>query len=113
MFYEGCIEVFAIQFCDVMKRLLFSERELTLGSDVLAVSNRLSYMSDKDKLLFSSNMADRGLMLRDEIRALWGLAPLPNGIGQTIPARGEYYNLGEKSGKDISVKDGDNDASQE
>ena len=40
-------------------------------------------------------MADRGIMTRNEIREIWNMPPLPAEVGDTLPVRGEYYNLGE------------------
>lgn len=54
-------------------------------------------MSAKDKLAVSSQMADRGLMTRNEIRDIWNLSPLPSPYGDQIPARGEYYSINEES----------------
>lgn len=95
-FYEGVPEWFGIQFSDVLTNMLFSEREQAAGSGVTASANRLQYMSNKDKMLATQTFADRGLAMRDEIRDIWNLPPLPDGKGQTIPMRGEYYNLGER-----------------
>lgn len=95
-FYEGAIEPFAIQFSDVATKMLFTQRERENGTVVMATSNRLQYMSNSDKLNISEKMADRGLMTRNEIRDIWNLAPLPPEIGDTLPVRGEYYNLTEQ-----------------
>ena len=95
-FYEGAPEWFAIQFSDVMSLMIYSERERAAGSLVAASANRLQYMSNKEKMLATQTFADRGLATRDEIRSIWNMPPLPDGKGQTIPMRGEYYNLGEK-----------------
>lgn len=96
-FYEGAVEPFAIQLSDVMTRMLFTHRERQQGSYVMATSNRLQYMSNADKLNVSAQMADRGLMTRNEIREIWNLPPLPAEIGEQLPIRGEYYNVGEQS----------------
>ena len=53
-------------------------------------------MSNADKLSAISQMADRGLMTRNELRDILNLAPLPEPMGSQIPARGEYYNVGEQ-----------------
>ena len=92
-FYEGVVEAFAIQFSDVMTRMLFTLREQTQGNGVTATANRLQYMSNADKLNVSAQMADRGLMTRNEIRDIWNLAPLPEPYGSQLPVRGEYYNV--------------------
>ena len=94
-FYEGAIETFAIQFSDVVTKMLFTHRERQQGSYVIATSNRMQYMSNTDKLSVSAQMADRGLMSRNEIREIWNLPPLPDEIGNQLPVRGEYYNVGE------------------
>lgn len=96
-FYEGAIEPFAIQFSDVMTKMLFTLREQSQGSRVTATANRLQYLSNADKLQVSAQMADRGLMTRNEIRQIWNLAPLPDGIGDQLPVRGEYYNVGDEA----------------
>ena len=106
-FYEGAIEAFSIQFSDVATKMLFTERERTSGALLMATANRLQYMSNADKLNVSSQMADRGIMNRDEIREIWNLPPLPNGQGQAYTIRGEYYLLGTdgsvtKKGDDLT-----------
>lgn len=91
-FYEGAIEPFAVQFSEAMTKAIFSERERAQGSYLIATANRLQYMSNADKLAVSSQMADRGIMTRNEIREIWNLAPIEGGDVPTI--RGEYYLLG-------------------
>lgn len=95
-FYEGAIEPWAIQFSEVLTKMLFTFREQTEGNMVMATSNRLQYMSNADKLQVSAQMADRGLMTRNEIREIWNLAPLPEPYGSQLPARGEYFNVNEE-----------------
>lgn len=95
-FYEGAIEPFAVQFSEVMTKMLFTLREQTQGNLVMATANRLQYMSNADKLRVSAQMADRGLMTRNEIREIWNLAPLPEPYGNQLPVRGEYYNVNEE-----------------
>lgn len=106
-FYEGAIEPFAIQFSDVSTKMFFTERERASGSFLMATANRLQYMSNTEKLNVSAQMADRGIMNRDEIREIWNLPPLPNGEGQAYTIRGEYYLLGPgnavtKKGDDLT-----------
>lgn len=96
-FYEGVVEAFAIQFSDVMTKMLFTFREQSEGNGVTATANRLQYMSNADKLAVSAQMADRGLMTRNEIRDIWNLEPLPDPYGSQLPIRGEYYNVGDET----------------
>lgn len=72
-FYEGCIEVFALQFSEVLTKMLYTDIEQAYGAGVIATSNRLQYLSNADKLSVSSQMADRGIMTRNEIRQIWNL----------------------------------------
>ena len=109
-FYEGAIEWLAIQLSDVITRMLFTERERQFGNRIYFTSNRLQYMSNADKMSAVSQLADRGLATRNELREILNLAPLPEPYGSQIPARGEYYDIAnppeDKNG-------GDNDASED
>ena len=105
-FYEGCIEPFAVQFSEVMTKMLFTFREQSSGNMVMATANRLQYMTNADKLAVSAQMADRGILNRDEVRQIWNLPPLPDGQGQQYIIRGEYYNANEKL-EEEDGKDGD------
>ena len=93
-FYEGAIEPFAIQFSEVLTKMLFTLREQSQGNLVMATANRLQYMSNADKLAVSSQMLDRGLMSINEVREIWNLTPVENGDVRII--RGEYYNADDK-----------------
>lgn len=92
-FYEGAIEPFAIQFSEVMTKMLFTFREQTQGNKVIATANRIQYMTNKDKLDVTNGFADRGMATINELREIWNLPPLPDGKGEAIPIRGEYYDL--------------------
>ena len=92
-FYEGAVETFAIQFSETMTAAMFTERERAGGAMLMATANRLQYLSNKDKLEVSAQMADRGIMSRNEIREIWNLPPIPGGDRPTI--RGEYYLIND------------------
>lgn len=98
-FYEGAIEPFAVQFSDVVSKMLFTERERASGSFLMATANRLQYMSNTDKINYATNMGDRGFIMIDEIRELFNLPPLPGDQGKRLPIRGEYYLLNDGSAK--------------
>ena len=95
-FYEGAIEPFAIQFSETMTFAVYSQRETTEGSCVMATANRLQYASTSEKKEISEMALDRGLMMIDEVRDIWNLPPLPDGKGQRFIARGEYYFIQEE-----------------
>ena len=92
-FYEGAVEWLAIQLSEVMSRMLYSDREQQFGNRIWFSSNRLQYMSNADKMNAIAQMADRGLMTRNELREILNLPPLPEPYGNQIPARGEYYDI--------------------
>jgi len=98
-FYEGGVEPFAIQFSDVATNMLQANNPGNGAASIMATASRLQYMSNADKLNVSRDMADRGIMNRDEIREIWNLPPLPNGEGKAYTIRGEYYLLGGKKGE--------------
>lgn len=106
-FYESVVEPFAIQFSETMTQAAFSDRERANGALIMATSNRLQYMTTQEKLNVSAQMADRGIMNRDEVREIWNLPPLPNGEGQAYIIRGEYYNADEK------LQEGEDNGDQE
>ena len=91
-FYEGAVEWFAIQLSDCISRMLYTERERQFGNGVFFTSNRLQYMSNADKMNAVSQLADRGLATRNELREILNLAPLTEPLGSQVPARGEYYD---------------------
>ena len=97
-FYEGVVEAFAIQFSEVMTRMLYTFREQSEGNKVMATSNRLQYMSNSDKLNVSSQMLDRGIMSINDVREIWNLPPVEGGDQRII--RGEYYPIEEKMEND-------------
>lgn len=93
-FYEGAIEPFAIQFSEVMTKMLFTFREQSQGNLVMATANRLQYMSNTDKLNVSAQLLDRGILSINDVRDIWNLPPVEGGDSRII--RGEYYNADEK-----------------
>ena len=93
-FYEGAVEPFAIQFSEAVTKAVFSERERAQGSEVIATSNRLQYMSNADKLNVSSQLLDRGIFSINDVRDIWNLPHVEGGDERII--RGEYYPASDK-----------------
>lgn len=93
-FYEGAIEPFAIQFSEAVSKAMFSERERAQGSEIIATSNRLQYLSNKEKLDVSSQLLDRGIFSINDVREIWNLSPVEDGDKRII--RGEYYTTDDK-----------------
>ena len=93
-YYEGRVEPFAIQFSEVMTKMLYTLREQSQGNKVMATANRLQYLSNQDKLNVSSQMLDRGIMSINDVREIWNLPPVEDGDRRII--RGEYYDASAK-----------------
>ena len=109
-FYEGFVEWYALQLGEVISGMIYTDRERgAYENQVFFTSNRLQYMSNADKLNAVTQLGDRGLATRNELREILNLEPLPEDIGNQIPARGEYYDVtnppadktgGENGGED-------------
>ena len=97
-FYEGAIEPFAIQMSEVMTKMLFTFREQGNGNEVMFTSNRLQYMTNKDKLDVSAQLVDRGVISINDAREIWNLPPVEGGDVRII--RGEYYDTDTKLEED-------------
>ena len=102
-FYEGAIEPFAIQFSEVMTKMLFTLTEQSFGNKVMLTANRLQYMTNKDKLDVSSQLVDRGIISINDAREIWNLPPVDGGDVRVI--RGEYWNAEDK----VNDEETDND----
>ena len=102
-FYEGCVEPFAIQLSEVMTRMLFTLREQSSGNEIIATANRLQYMSNKDKLNYSKELLDRGVISINEAREVWNMAPVDGGDQRVI--RGEYYATDDKLGEEEDAEE--------
>lgn len=93
-YYEGRIEPFAIQFSEVLTKMLYTFKEQTLGNKIMATANRLQYMTNNDKLNVSAQLLDRGIITINDAREIWNLPPVEDGDKRII--RGEYYDASEK-----------------
>lgn len=107
-FYEGAIEPFAVQFSEVMTKMLFTLREQSQGNIVMLTANRLQYMTNADKLNVSSQLVDRGVISINDAREIWNLPPVEDGDVRVI--RGEYWDAVDKVGDGNSTEESEDDA---
>ena len=63
----------------------------------MAMANRLQYLSTQDKINFAKEMGALGGVMIDEIREVFNLPPLPDGLGQNIPVAASTITLWEKT----------------
>lgn len=94
-FYEGAIEPFAIQFSEVLTKMLFTLRERSEGNEVMATANRLQYMSNAEKLNSITQLVDRGIITLNDAREILNLPDLGEEGDRRI-IRGEYYDANTK-----------------
>ena len=90
-YYEGQIEPFAIQLSLAMSNMTYTKRELAQGNQIVFTSNRLQYMTNNDKLQVSTQMFDRGLLNRNDIRQIWNMVEVEDGEKYYI--RREYVEV--------------------
>lgn len=90
-FYEGAVEPFAVQASEVITNMLFTPIEQSTGNIFMLTANRIQFMTNNDKLSYTSQMADRGLATINELREVWNLPPVEG--GDRLIARGEYYYM--------------------
>lgn len=110
-FYAGILEWMAVQTGEVLTQMLFTDLERSNGSRVELNANRLENMSLKSKIEFVKAMIDRGILKTDEVRDIFGLGAMEDGIGDKTPIRGEYYFLEDgKPGTETPTEEGEDDA---
>ena len=107
-FYEGAIEPFAVQFSDILTRIMFSKTERINGNKMILSANRMMFMTNKDKLDMIAQFMDRGIFTINESREILNLEPVEGGDVRTV--RGEYKNADEVSNSEVLSNDnaGDN-----
>ena len=99
-FFNGAVEPFSIQLSEVLTAMLFTDRERMAGNAVIVAANRLQYMSTGEKVAMVQQLGDRGMITIDEARELFNYAPLPDGAGENVPIRGEYYMVNDENSKE-------------
>ena len=87
-FYEGKIEPFALELGLVHTNMLFSEREIAFGNEVIFTANRLQYMSNAEKLQTVTQLFDRGFLTHNQGLEIFNMAPVEDGDKRYI--RKEY-----------------------
>jgi len=112
-FFEGKIEPFAIQLSLAMSNMTYTPRELSFGNKIMFTTNRLQYASNKTKLFISTQLIDRGILSRNEVREIWNRPAIDGGDEYFIRKEyGTVANVAEEGAavadeKGEGVKDGD------
>lgn len=113
-FFNSEIEPFSIQLSEVLTKMTFNYKQIDDGARILAVANRLQYMSQGDKVNMIRDLGDRGFLKIDEARELLNYPALPNGLGNRVTVRGEYYMIDAETGEVlVKPKEDQTNASEE
>ena len=78
-FYEGKIEPFAVQLSQVHTGMVFTDRQVEFGNEILWTGDRLHHMSAAEKVTLISTLFDRGFITHNEGRELLNLSPVEGG----------------------------------
>lgn len=84
-FYENIIEPSAISLGQAMSRVFFSQWQTSFGDQVVIYASKIELMSMTAKNQLVATTINAGVFTLDEIRAMYGFAPLPNGEGKLRP----------------------------
>ena len=77
-FYESKIETFLLALSLELTNKIFNNRQKGFGNEILFEANRMSYMSQQEKMNLVA-MVDRGAMTPNEWREALNLAPIDGG----------------------------------
>lgn len=91
-FYEGAIEPVAIQMSQCFTNALFTDNERNFGNEITFEANRLQYASNATKVNVVKELAPIAVLMIDDVREMFNLAPLPNGEGQKVLQSLNYIN---------------------
>jgi len=111
-YYEAKLEPFLIQLSQVVTGMLFNDKDIESGSQVLYGSSRLQYASNATKLELVTQMFDRGMFTHNESREVFNLPPIENGDKYYI--RLDYAKVSEVdvngiTNQEIPIKENEDD----
>jgi HK97 family phage portal protein len=102
-YYSGKIEPFAIQLSLALTNMTFTKKELAHGNRILLTANRLQHASNKTKMEFSTSLIDRGVVVPNEARELWGLPAIEGGDERII--RRDYVKAAMMDMRDREIQE--------
>jgi len=110
-YYQGKIEPFAIQFSLALTNMTFSKREIANKNRITLTGNRLQHASNKTKMEFSTSLIDRGVVVPNEARELWGLSEIEGGDERII--RRDYVKAAMMDMRDREIQENLNNTTTE
>ena len=91
-FYEGAIEPIAIQMSQCFTNKIFTDNERNFGNEITFEANRLQYASNATKVSVVQALSPVAVLMIDDVREMFNMAPLPNGEGQKVLQSLNYIN---------------------
>lgn len=98
-YYEGKIEPFAIEMSLVHTNMVFTERELSFGNQIIFTANRLQYLSNSEKLNTVTQLFDRGFITHNQGLEVFNMSPVEDGDRRYI--RKEYALSDNFNGEEV------------
>ena len=92
-YYEGEVEVFALQLSTAMTCMTYSANQRSRKNGIFWSANRLQYMTNADKLQVSSQLFDRGILSTNDVMDIWHLPHVEDGDKRYI--RKEYTEVSQ------------------
>lgn len=78
-FYEKTLEPLVIYFGQKFSKIVFTERELDVGNEIVWYHRDMNYLSTKAKLEIIKTAGEQGLLQDNQKLALLGYPPIPGG----------------------------------
>lgn len=84
-YYEHALEADVKALGQAMSKVLFSDRAVSYGNEIVLYPNDIYFMSMENKIAILQIGLPAGLFMKDEARELIGYPPLPDGQGKVVP----------------------------
>lgn len=90
-YYEGEIEVFALQLATAMTCMTYSANQRSRKNAIAWSANRLQYLTTQEKRAVSTELFDRGILSTNDVMDIWHLPHVKDGDKRYI--RKEYTEV--------------------
>ncbi len=116
-FYNSVIAPILKQYSEAFTYKVFTARERGYGNRIVFTANKLAHVSDATKSQMCQYAAPLGIFSQNELRELFGLAPMPGGERRVeslnfvnVDVKDEYQLSMAKNGKEPSISTNDEGA---
>jgi len=92
-FYEKTLEPILISLGQAFSRVIFSDRELDVGNEIIFYGKDMQYLSTKSKVDLLKIVGEQGLLTDDQKLSLLGYPPLADGTGNRRTVSLNYIDV--------------------